>query len=81
VSKHQFNLLQQIRTKLDSIEVKNTKLAIFICQFIPDSCPFEQDIKLFSYLTIHIPPLCKLNPLYQSLVELRFRALCYLEQL
>jgi hypothetical protein len=26
----------------------------------------------------HIPPLCKLNPLYEEVVSLRFRALCYL---
>ncbi|MDY7024694.1 MAG: Mo-dependent nitrogenase C-terminal domain-containing protein, partial [Cyanobacteriota bacterium] len=27
---------------------------------------------------IHIPPLCKLNPVYDELISLRFRALCYL---
>jgi hypothetical protein len=26
----------------------------------------------------HIPPLCKLNPLYEQLVGLRFRSMCYL---
>ncbi len=27
---------------------------------------------------LSIPPLCKLNPLYEQVVGLRFRALCYL---
>jgi hypothetical protein len=26
----------------------------------------------------NIPPMCKLNPLYEEVVGLRFRALCYL---
>lgn len=80
MSKYQFDLLQPIRKMLDSIEVNNPKLAQFLCRVIPASCPFEQDIKLFSYLIIHIPPLCKLNPLYQNFVELRFRAVCYFKQ-
>jgi len=41
-------------------------------------CPFEQDIYLFGRKIGHIPPLCKLNPLYEELIGLRFRALCYL---
>lgn len=28
--------------------------------------------------TYHIPPLCKLNPLYNEVMALRFRALSYL---
>ena len=27
---------------------------------------------------MQIPPLCKLNPVYEEVVYLRFRALCYL---
>jgi Mo-dependent nitrogenase C-terminus len=26
----------------------------------------------------HIPAMCKLNPAYEQLVELRFKALCFL---
>lgn len=33
---------------------------------------------LFGHQVAYIPPLCKLNPLYDELVELRFKALCYL---
>jgi hypothetical protein len=77
---NQLDLLQPVRQKLDAIEIHNLKLAQFLCQLIPASCPFERDIKLFGYQIAHIPPLCKLNPLYNELVELRFRALCYVAQ-
>jgi hypothetical protein len=45
---------------------------------IPAQCPFERDICVLGRCFLHIPPLCKLNPLYEQLVALRFRALCYL---
>lgn len=76
-SKFHLDLLFPIRQWLDAIEVKEIKLARFICRLIPASCPFERSVKLWK-LTLHIPPLCKLNPLYNELVGLRFRALSYL---
>ena len=33
---------------------------------------------MLGHISVHIPPLCKLNPLYEEVVGLRFRALCYL---
>ena len=45
---------------------------------IPAQCPFERDVKVFGHTLFHIPPLCKLNPLYEEVVALRFRAMCYL---
>jgi hypothetical protein len=45
---------------------------------IPAQCPFERDINLFGRKIAHIPPLCKLNPLYEQFVGLRFRSLSYL---
>ena len=80
MSTHQLDLLQPIRQNLDAIEINNLRLAQFLCRFIPDSCPFERNIKLFGNLIVHIPPLCKLNPLYEQLIGLRFRALCYLAE-
>lgn len=70
--------LQMIRQWIDQIEVKNSQLAHLLCQWIPTQCPFERDIQLFGKTLLHIPPLCKLNPLYNEVVALRFRALCYL---
>ncbi|MDB9512655.1 Mo-dependent nitrogenase C-terminal domain-containing protein [Kamptonema animale CS-326] len=70
--------LRPLRQWLDSIEVKSPKLAHRLCKLIPAQCPFERTVKLFGRTLFHIPPLCKLNPLYNELVALRFRALCYL---
>ncbi|KFF41831.1 MAG: nitrogenase [Candidatus Atelocyanobacterium thalassa] len=72
------NVLQPVKNWLDEFNFKDPRLARFICKMIPSQCPFEKDVKLFSHKVIYIPPLCKLNPLYEQLVRLRFRALCYL---
>jgi len=37
-------------------------------------------VKLFGWKLVHIPPMCKINPLYDQLVALRFRCLCRLEE-
>lgn len=71
-------LLMPIRQWLDSIEIKDAKLAKQICKLIPAQCPFERDVKLFGRVLFHIPPMCKLNPLYEQFVGLRFRSLCFL---
>ena len=75
---HSLHLLQWLRSTLDNIEFHNPRLARWVSQVIPAQCPFERDIKLFGHKVAHIPPLCKLNPFYEQLVGLRFRALCYL---
>ncbi|MBD6615508.1 nitrogenase [Komarekiella sp. 'clone 1'] len=72
------NLQRLVHQKLDVIEVHDRKTAHLLCKMIPASCPFEQDIKLFNRTLFHIPPLCKLNPLYEEMVTLRFKSLCYL---
>jgi hypothetical protein len=78
MSSQRLSLLQPLRRWLDGIEIHNPKQARFVSQMIPAQCPFERDIKIFGRTVAHIPPLCKLNPLYDQLVGLRFRALCYL---
>lgn len=70
--------LNPLRDWLDGLEVHDPRLARFLCKMIPSQCPFERDVKLFGRKIVHIPPLCKLNPLYEQLVGLRFRALSYL---
>ncbi|KYC39131.1 nitrogenase [Scytonema hofmannii PCC 7110] len=72
-----FDILYPLRRLVDKIQIRNARLAHLLCQLIPCCCPFERDIKLFGR-TFHIPPLCKLNPLYDEFVALRFRALSYL---
>ncbi|MEB3226100.1 MAG: Mo-dependent nitrogenase C-terminal domain-containing protein [Synechococcus sp.] len=70
--------LKPIRNWLDGMNVADPRVARFICKMIPPQCPFERDIKLFGKKIVHIPPMCKLNPLYEQLVGLRFRSLSYL---
>lgn len=77
-SQRRVDFLHPIRTWLDRLEVRNEKTARFICSLIPAQCPFERTIALFGYTLVHIPSLCKLNPLYEELMLLRFRALCFL---
>jgi hypothetical protein len=73
-----FDLFKPVRQWLDSIEIHDRALAHTICKLIPAQCPFERDIQLFGHTIAHIPPMCKLNPLYEQFVGLRFRSLCYL---
>jgi hypothetical protein len=67
--------MNSIRQWLDNLEIHNPRIARWLCRVIPTACPFEQDIKFLNRLIFHIPPLCKLNPLYEQVVGLRFRAL------
>ncbi|NJM72105.1 MAG: nitrogenase [Scytonema sp. RU_4_4] len=72
-------LFSPIREWLDQVDIHNSKVANWICQLIPSQCPFARDIKLWGErVVLHIPPLCKLNPFYEELMGLRFRALSYL---
>lgn len=77
-AKKSFDVLQPVRQWLDRVDVRDRKLAKRLCELIPAQCPFERDVKLFGRTLFHIPPMCKLNPLYEQVVGLRFRALCYL---
>ena len=70
--------LKPAREWLDQLEVHDPRLARFICKMVPAQCPFERDVTLFKKKIVHIPAMCKLNPLYDQLVGLRFRALSYL---
>ncbi|MBR8826283.1 MAG: nitrogenase [Gomphosphaeria aponina SAG 52.96 = DSM 107014] len=72
------DILHPIKDWLDGMDIHDPRVARFICKTIPPQCPFERDIKLFGHKIVHIPPMCKLNPLYEQLVGLRFRSLSYL---
>jgi len=75
-----FNLLLQLKNWLDSIEIKDTNTALRIVKLIPDQCPFARKITVFNHTIFTIPPLCKLNPVYDNLIALKFRALTYLAE-
>lgn len=70
--------LRPVQEWLDQLDIQSPRVAHFLCKMIPSQCPFERDIALFGQKIVHIPPLCKLNPLYEQMVGLRFRALSYL---
>jgi hypothetical protein len=72
------DLLSPARKWLDNVEVKNSSTAHRICKSIPSQCPFEREIKFLGHTIVKIPPMCKLNPLYNEVIGLRFRAICYL---
>jgi tellurite resistance protein len=73
-------LLSPVKDWLDRLDVKDARLARFLCQMIPAQCPFERDVTVFGRKVVHIPPMCQINPLYEQLVGLRFRALSYLAE-
>ncbi len=73
-------LLDGVRRWLDGIEPSDPEVARFLVRLIPAQCPFERDVTLFGWKVVHIPPMCKINPLYDQLVALRFRCLCRLEE-
>lgn len=72
------DLLKPVKNWLDGMEIKDPRVARFLCKMIPSQCPFERDIKLFGKKIVHIPPMCELNPLYEQMVGLRFRSLSFL---
>ncbi len=76
--KPQLTPFQPLRQWLNQIEVKNPQLAELFCHLIPAQCPFAREIRFHGKLLFEIPPMCKINPLYEELMYLRFRAMCYL---
>ncbi|MBW4449670.1 MAG: nitrogenase [Spirirestis rafaelensis WJT71-NPBG6] len=78
LTKRQVDALRPVRQWLDGLEIHDPRVARFLCKMIPSHCPFERDVTLFKRKIVHIPPMCKINPLYEQLVGLRFRALSYL---
>ncbi|ODG97413.1 nitrogenase [Nostoc sp. KVJ20] len=78
LTKPQIDALHPLRDWLDGLDIQDPRVARFLCKMIPSQCPFERDVTLFGRKIVHIPPMCKINPLYDQLVGLRFRALSYL---
>jgi hypothetical protein len=57
----------------------NKQLAQLIVNLIPATCPFNKSFK-FAGLTVTIPSLCKINPFYDHLLNLRYVALTELSK-
>ncbi|AFY78664.1 MAG: Mo-dependent nitrogenase C-terminal domain-containing protein [Hydrococcus sp. C42_A2020_068] len=71
-------LVRPLRQWLEDIDIRDPQVAKFICKLVPAQCPFERKISMFNRTILYIPPLCKLNPLYEQIVGLRFKSLSYL---
>lgn len=72
------DIFRPIRSWIEGLDIDTPELARRICTLIPAQCPFARKISLFGRTILTIPPLCKINPLYEELMVLRFRALTYL---
>lgn len=73
-----FKLVQFLQQWLNNLEIKQEQTARRIVRLIPAQCPFAKEIRAFGRVIVRIPALCKFNPLYEELIGLRFRALCFL---
>jgi hypothetical protein len=72
------DLLFPLRERLNHLEITNPQFAHRVCELIPAQCPFARKLTFFGKTLLTIPPLCKINPVYEELMMLRFRALSYL---
>ncbi|MCU0537870.1 MAG: Mo-dependent nitrogenase C-terminal domain-containing protein [Hydrococcus sp. Prado102] len=72
------SLLQALKQCIDELEIQEERLARRIIKLIPAQCPFAREVRIFGRVILRIPALCKFNPLYEQLIALRFRALCFL---
>jgi Mo-dependent nitrogenase C-terminus len=72
------SVLQSLKQWIEATEIDEERLARRIVKLIPATCPFAREVRLFGRVILRIPVLCKLNPLYEQLMTLRFRALCFL---
>ncbi len=65
--------------KLATIRFKRMISAQLTCILVPFQCPFDRTFDLV-FCKISIPPLCKINPLYDGVIALKVSALKFLEE-
>lgn len=70
--------LERLRGWLDAQAPSDPAVARLLVKLIPAQCPFERDVVVLGRRLVHIPPMCRINPLYEQLMALRFRCLCLL---
>jgi hypothetical protein len=70
-----WHVLAPLKHWLDQWDPVDPHVAAFVVSLISAQCPFERNIVLFGRKLVHIPPMCKINPLYDQWVGLRFRCL------
>jgi len=77
---HDWHVLPPLKPWLDQWDPVDPHVAALIVSLIPAQCPFEQDIVVLGRKLLHIPPMGKINPLYDQLVGLRFRRIGHLPE-
>lgn len=70
-----FSVDKLVRVSINSASAFSEADALFIVGFIPSTCPFERDVYLYKLKLFHIPPICKINPYYKEIVNLKLRAI------
>ena len=77
---HKVTIMKYLHSFIANLSIKDCNCARRICSLIPPSCPIERDISFLGHFLFHVPAMCKLNPFYDDLVTLRFRALSFLAE-
>ncbi|MBW4696453.1 MAG: Mo-dependent nitrogenase C-terminal domain-containing protein [Aphanocapsa lilacina HA4352-LM1] len=70
--------VRKLQQWLDAYVFTDKQTARLVCRLIPATCPFARRVRLFGRV-FAIPPLCKINPVYEQLAHLRIRAVTYLD--
>lgn len=73
-------LINRLRRWLNGIGPRHAAVARLLVRLIPARCPFERDVVIAGHTLVQIPPLCRINPLFDEVSALRFRSLCLLER-
>lgn len=70
-----YSLISAFKEALNNFEFTNKDRAERFVKLIPNSCPFAREVKAFGKTIVNIPPLCKINPLYEEIMMLKFRTI------
>lgn len=73
--------LVPVRRWLAALEIPSRSVAELICRWVPNTCSAGYSLRWQGRIWLHLPPLCKLNPLHEELLDLRFRAADFLYEL
>ena len=76
---HAFDPLKPLRNWLENLNISNPQASAQAVSTDPIPMSLSSAISIYLGARSYIfPPMCKLNPLYEEVVMLRFKAMCYL---
>ncbi|WP_416223704.1 Mo-dependent nitrogenase C-terminal domain-containing protein [Synechococcus sp. CBW1107] len=56
-----------LRHCLDDLQPDEPSVARFLIRLIPPQCPLKRDVTIVGRKLLHIPPMCRINPLDEDL--------------